>query len=389
MKHIDNISRHTLEQLAAARGGVRVSLYLPTVEAGREVQQNPIRLKNLLARAEEHLDNAGVSGSERDQLLAPARRLVDDAQFWRVQGSGLAVFLDDSGMRTFRCPLSFAEHVSVGERFLIKPLLPVTSGDQHFYVLAISEKRLRLFRGTREDVGELRDKELPQGLADALRTHDWEERLHQHVGSRTGSHGKGQALFHGHGNAADKAQEKQYLLRYFQKVDDALAEWLHEETAPLVLACVEYYSPIYREANHYPHLLEEEINGSPDEISADELHEKAWPIVEQYVRSAEREAATAFTNAEGSERASMNLNEVLPAAFEGRIDTLFVARDQVRWGVFNEETMAVTYHEEPRFESVDLLDLSAVYTRQRNGEVFVVPSDRMPTTQPVAALFRY
>ncbi len=389
MKHIDVISKQELHDLMAARGGARLSLYLPTAETGREVQQSPIRLKNLLKNAEEQIEKADVSGSEKEQLLEPVRQLVEDAQFWRVQGSGLAVFVDANGMQTFRCPVTFEEQVSVGERFLVKPLLPVVSRDQRFYLLAISENRLRLFRGTRESIGELRNEDLPQGLSDALRTHDWEERLHQHVANRAGASGSGQAMYHGHGTKADKSTEKQYLLRYFQKVDNALAGWLHDETAPLVLACVEYYSPLYREANHYNYLLEEEVSGSPDEMSADELHRKAWPIVEKHVRQSEEEAATAFKDVEGTEQTSVNLNEVLPAALEGRIGTLFVARDEVRWGTFDEETLDIEYHEEPRFESADLLDVAATYTQQRGGEVFVVASDRMPTSQPVATVFRY
>ena len=45
--------RTELRTLAEKRGATSVSLYMPTVTAGSEIQQNPIRFKNLLDEANE------------------------------------------------------------------------------------------------------------------------------------------------------------------------------------------------------------------------------------------------------------------------------------------------------------------------------------------------
>ena len=60
-----------------------VSLYLPTHHAGRDVRQDPIRLKNLAREAEDSLIAAGVRNGEIPEILGPVKRLLEDALFWR------------------------------------------------------------------------------------------------------------------------------------------------------------------------------------------------------------------------------------------------------------------------------------------------------------------
>ncbi len=63
-----------------------VSIFMRTERTGREIQQNPIRLKNLVKEAEDRLHQLGVRSSE--SLLKPVTELIDDGAFWRRQGDG-------------------------------------------------------------------------------------------------------------------------------------------------------------------------------------------------------------------------------------------------------------------------------------------------------------
>jgi hypothetical protein len=45
--------------------------------------------------------------------------------------------------------------VIVSERFHVKPLLPLLSGDGRFYVLALSQNEIRLLQGTRYSVEQV------------------------------------------------------------------------------------------------------------------------------------------------------------------------------------------------------------------------------------------
>jgi len=194
-------------------------------------------------------------------------------------------------------------------------------------------------------------------------------------------------MFHGHGTGKDDA--KNNILRYFQQVDQGLRNILKEGPAPLVLAGVDYLFPIYREANSYPHLVEQGITGNPESLKAEELHEQARGIVEPQFLKAQEEAMAKYKQLAGSVRASKDLKEIVPAAWEGRIDILFVAGDVQQWGFFDPDKHVVHIHVEPEPGDEDLLDLAAAHTFLNGGRVYALRLEEMPDETALATIFRY
>jgi len=371
--------------------GLCVSIYMPTHRVGAGIQQDPIRLKNLLGEAEEALTLSGLRTPEAQELLEPAEKLLQDGLFWQRQSDGLALFLSPEAFRSYCLPFDFDELVVVTDRFHVKPLLPLLSGGGQFYVLALSQNEVRLLQGTRYSVSEVDLEGMPESLAEALRYEDPEKRLQFHTSTRTpGGKGERPAIFHGHG-VASADDPKDYILRYFHRVDEGLRDLLHDETAPLVLAGVDYLFPIYREANTYPHLVDEGIEGNPEELSAEELHEQAWAIVQPLFLAAQKEAAAQYRQLAGAggEQASNKLKEVVPAAYHGRVETLFVAVGLQQWGTFDPATNTVQLHQEVKPGDEDLLDFAAVHTLLNGGTVYAVELEKVPDETPLAAVFRY
>src|SRR5829696_8599314 len=163
---MDVIRRADLECLALHGAGPSVSLFLPTHRAGPEVQQAPIRLKNLLRQATEALQADGVRPAMVHSVLAPLRRLVNDGLFWRYQSDGLALYSRPGWWRALRVPLDLPELAVVADRFHISPLLPLLTGDGHYFVLALSQHQIRLLEGTRDRLEEVH---LPGGPAGGSR----------------------------------------------------------------------------------------------------------------------------------------------------------------------------------------------------------------------------
>jgi len=377
-----------LESLLAERDGPCVSLYLPTHRTGREMQQDPIRLKNLLRQAESELESVAIRGTDAAGLLKPARDLLADPPFWEHASDGLAVFLAPGFVRTYRLPVSFREKCVVSGAFHVKSLLPLLSGDGQFYVLALSQNNVRLLQGSRFSVGELEPDGMPRSLKEALWVDDPERVLQYHSGTPGGG-GRRDAVFHGQGGSADV--EKTNLLRYFRRVDEGLVEFLQGEHAPLVLAGVDHYFPIYREASRYPSLVDEGVKGSPDELSADQLHDRAWALVEPIFRAKQEQAAARYAERAGKGGTSETLADIVPAAHHGRVETLFVALGEQRWGAFIPAgTGSVILHDEYEQGDRDLLDDAAAATLKAGGHVYALPRDQIPTTESaLAAIYRY
>jgi hypothetical protein len=363
---------------------------MPTHRAGREIQQDPLRLKNLLSGAEKHLLASGLCTPDAKELLEPAQRFLQNSHFWQHQSDGLAIFLSREMFCYYRLPLDFDVLVVVTNRFHIKPLFPLLSGDGRFYILALSQNDVRLFQGTRYSVSAIDLEGVPTSLAEALRYDDPEKRLQFHTSTRMpGGKGKRPAIFHGHGVGSNDAEAN--ILRYFHQVDEGLHDLLKDEQAPLVLAGVGYLLPVYKEANTYPHLVDQGIEGNPERLSAEELHKYAWAIVHPHFFVAQEEAATRYRQlvGAGSEQASNDLKDIIPAAHQGRVETLFVAVGIQRWGSFSLDTNLVRLHEESEHGSEDLLDFAAVHTLLNGGTVYSVEPEKMPHKASLAAVFRY
>jgi hypothetical protein len=207
-----------------------------------------------------------------------------------------------------------------------------------------------------------------------------------HSGMR-GSLGKQAAVFHGQGGQADTAKEE--LALYFRRIVAALHPVLQESDRPLLLAMVEYEAPIFREVCSYRHLAKETLAGNFDRASEPELHALAQPLAGQIFDRAQEKAAARYGELAGTPRASDRLETILPAALEGRVETLFVDCRATELGVYHPAKRFIGYGDRDGAEMEDLLDRVAVESVLHDSVVYAVPRERMPCDATAAAIFRY
>ena len=376
---MDVIRRADLERLVLQGAGPSVSLFLPTHRAGPEVQQAPIRLKNLLREATEALKADGVRPPMVHSVLAPLRRLVNDGLFWQHQSDGLALYSRPGWWRSFRVPLELPELAVVADRFHIGPLLPLLTGDGHFFVLALSQHQIRLLEGTRDRLEEVDLPGVPLGVRDALQGQEAQKQLQLYVADRGGVAARG--IFHGHGSAGDL--QKEQVLRYFRQVNRALDEVLAGEQAPMVLAAVEQLAPRWRQVNTYPHLVDQVLAGSPEELGLDKLHGRAWAVEPLFLQALGQAAGKCHQLA-GTGLTSRDPREIIGAAKEGRVETLFAARQATGVGSANGGSS-------PNGDRAlrDVLELAAVTTLLKGGTVYALPAGAAPGGGSAAAVLRY
>ncbi len=377
-----------LRALAEVRQWPCLSLYLPIHRTGQGTRENPIRLRNALSKARDRLLEAGFPKDATADLLAAAGNLVTSRDFWLHPADGLALFIAPDVFQYHQVPLPLRDDVVLADYFSLRPLLPLFTGDGRFYILAFSQKRVRFFEATRTGIQERAVPEMLKNIDD-LRQY---EEVEEHVGGHTVSvprGGRADVIFHGQGNIADKTTYKADVLQYLQVISRRLEKSLDADTAPLVLAAVEYEQSFYREVNSYQHLLEEGIVGNPDEADEEDLHRAAWEIVAPYFARAKETSLKHFGDFSGTDKASVRLEEILPAACRGQVRTLFVRTDARVWGQFDTDNLVATVHESAQAGDVDLIDLATICVLQNKGTVYGLPREEMPTESTQAALFRY
>jgi hypothetical protein len=389
---METLSQEDLKALVDQSEGPCVSIFIPTHRAGADIQQDPIRLKNMLRQAEGELkEKWEMRDPDIRKMLAPAWELVDDTLFWRYQSDGLAVFLSPTEFRRYRLPIDFEESLIVNDRFHIRHLLRLFTGDGEFYLLALSQDEVRLLKGSRYSISQIELKDMPTSLAEALKYDDFQKQPSFHGPTAQARGTRGVAIHQSHGigpsDYTDQAHDE--LLRYFREVDRGLHEMLRGNNAPLVLAGVEYLFPIYREANTYPHLIKEGVTGNPELLNAGDLQKKAWHLIEPYFAAEMHKAAAQYRNLTGTGKVSSDIADVAPAAYTGKVGWLFIARNQQVWGKFDPESHTVELAQENTNGSQDLIDFVATQAIRNGAAVYAVDPETVPDDSPIAAVYRY
>ena len=368
-------------QILADASSTCISIYMPAEKAGAETRKNPIRFKNLIREAEEKVAELNETDRLKDPLES-AKAYIDNYDFWQHQDYGLAFFINSEGIKYYRLPHNFEESVRVSDRFYLKPLLPVLTNDNKFYLLALSQNEVRFFLGSHYSINQIKlPDDVPASLAEALKYDDPEKQQQYHTGDAGGS-----PIYHGQG--VGTTDNKDEIQRFFQQIDAGLTSVLQEETTPLILAGVEFLLPIYHEANSYNNLLEQGITGNPENVEISDLHQQAWSIVRPHLENAKQSAMEQYQQLSSTGEASSQVEAIVVGAANGQVDTLFVTPDAECWGKFDRQAnkAEVTQTED---NSIDLIDFAVTQTYLQGGSVYTIEQSAMPEAQMAIAIFRY
>src|SRR5512138_2475847 len=229
-----------LKPLLQAEGRPCVSIYLPTSRRFPEKRQDPLRYRKLVDQAAALLRK----GTPDAEGMIATLRALETEPHWERSLEGFAAFLSPGYAAAYRVPAPVPEIAVVADTFHVKPLLRLKREATRYFVLAVSQKAVRLYEGNPLGASPVDVPGLPGGLTGALGPVENERR------SKT-VHAGGVAH---HGYGPGKEETKEDLLSDFRVIDKAPREHLRGERAPLLLAAVKYYQPIYREANTYANL---------------------------------------------------------------------------------------------------------------------------------------
>lgn len=272
-------TKQELKELQDFKEPFCLTIYAPFVEANAATNPNRIELKNLLKEAKIALDSAGVKEKDVEATLQPARDLVAKLdEFWPIHKESLVLFLHPRMFRYYHIQNKIPYELTVETGFNLKPLLAGMHDDKKFYVLSLNHNKVQLYEGGHYGLRPLDLDNFPSNLRRTLHIDEYPDEVHAHMAAPAGS-STGEAFF-GTSNQTDT--DKTYLLEFFRRIDKRLHKFFIGQDAPLILAGAEFLLPIYRKANHYPHVLDEEIRGNIEHENLEDIHKKAWAIINSH-----------------------------------------------------------------------------------------------------------
>ena len=376
----------TLKSLASESGECLISIYAPMMKAGREVQQNEIRWKNLVSEVRNKLIETGRTEEQADELLEPAAVKISDPLFWQHQNNGLVFFIDESKSCYFETCCSFEEKVVVGDNFFLRPIVKAANDQKNCFIIAASPNRVRLFEVSGGQIVDVDLESLPENLQDALNIDEYVSALQFHSTSQGSGNSNQSAVHHGHGGSDPDIKKQDELLQYFHRLDAALADYLAGKDAPLVFAGVDSVFPVYRKANSYKYLADESLPGNSDDASPQDLLTAVMPILENMQCERVKATTAAYHDNAHTDWASEDAIEIYAAAKMGQVDELFIS-DEFSEVATNLEVENKADSDQAG-NSPDLGNLIVVETIRNGGKVVDITEHFMQNDEKIAAVFR-
>lgn len=344
---------------------------------------NALEWKEIVRSVEPKLEELGAEGR---QMLEGLSNWESILQGQEKGGKAIVVLRSPSVSYVTWLHEPVQSRAVVGPHFYIRPLLGELTKPKLFYILALSQKNVRLLKCTLTSADEV---VIPNGTVTSFDTYmntakpDHNDVLESSAGPSSG-HTKGIVG----ATTTMRENKSEYLAHFFKQIDRGVNECLRGSSTPLVLAAVEYELAQYRTLNTYPHLAAEDVQGAPNSLKSGEMHARAIEALAKCYDKKADEVLAEYNHRVGA-GASNRLKDVVTASHDGRVLHLLVSDSLEKTGAFDEKTHSVRGKATDAANEEDLVNDAAVQTVLHAGQVYCVSNKKMPNGAPLAAVFRY
>jgi hypothetical protein len=356
------ITRQELTKLQSLAQIPALSILLPTHRTSPDNKQDPILVKNLVDEAKRRLSEE-FSKREIEPLFERLDRLVDEIDYNHTL-DGLALYIGPDIAKLCNLPFSVPARVVIDKTFATRDLVYGLHREQSYWLLLLSQGSTRLISGTGENLEEVFDQNFPFQM--------------------TGPGATAPLPFD-----ADTSYLDDRIRRFFQQVDNALAEHIDDSSSLIVGGIVRQIS-FFQEVSQYTSAIAGTLTGNFDKTPLHELTPQVLPIM-QSVRQTQRiEAMQALDTAVSTQKFVSTIGEVWRLAQEGRGQLLLVEKNYHVPAVLSENGDLILVEAVGGTEVIDdAVDeiIEAVLTK--GGQVTLVDDGSLEEYQKIALILRY
>jgi len=355
-----------LKRLSAVTGPC-LTIFQPLRDTWSQVTKPETRIVAAIQEAGRLLDEKGFSAADRDEMLRPLNKIAANTDWAGRTGSFVMFRAPDFTLTSF-WPDELAPRVHFAEEFLLLPLLAGFARGRDFWLLALSIKAVRLYRGTSESLTEVA---LPAGVPVSLaQNEEFDQPDHSLRGRSSAGPSIGGMKGVQFSTAAAHEGEPAYLHDFFKDIDRGIRPVLARDPHPLILAGVKRELALYRTVNAWAPLVEGEIQGNAESLAADVLYTKGAELLAEHAANGTEATLRDMDTAAGRGLLAEDPTDVIKAAGLGQVADLIVA------------TTAPGFARREAF-----INWAALGTIRNGGKIRFVKTDR--PADGVAAILRY
>lgn len=355
--------------------GPFVNLFMATHTQAPENKQDSIVFKNLIAKAKDKL-SLDFKPMEVERFIQPLEELERESLFWAYNHAGLAVFVNRENCFVYRLPEPVRHQVILSEYIHFKPLIRMFQSVIHYYVLALSRERFKVYEVYHKSIDEIHfEKDVLILAKDVIG--DQRSEPYMSIGG-FGTSGT-QAMLHGHGGKKEEIDID--TEKYFRYVDQTIYEHLTKEKAiPIVLVTLHKNQMIFRKISKNKHLFNEAVVMSMEDLTKQDLYQETIKVIEPYFNEQLKRQTAKVAQSIDLGRASDKLDHIVKAIAYKEVKNLYLANDKRIYGSVDWEKLDVKTDQSV---DSDILEELAEQALQAKAKVYSVPKDWLNTTNGI------
>ncbi len=366
-----------IEQLLAEKGNPCISIIVPTHRYSRERMQDPIATRKAIDQAKDLLNNSAWPKRIGQQLQEKLDSILEKIDYLRLQ-EGIAIFISPNISKIFLLPFEVKEKVMLGKNFEIRDLFYFAQFLKPYYLLAVSKKRIPLFKCQGWDLQEIRNDDFPK---------QYSEEYEYAKPSITNDSSSGLKSYEKDKSILQETRQ----IAFIKQVDEAIDKYIKGDV-PLLVAGVEEQLANFEHVTHHRDNVIGKISGNYEYDALHPLSELAWAKMKEYIKSSQKEALLKLQEAFGGALATDGIRDVWKAAKEGKGLTLIVEKDYQDTAYVDPLNDARIYLSPPAgdYEIItDAVDDLIEIVNEKGGNIVIVENGELERNGRVAMLLRY
>src|ERR1035437_6579963 len=359
------------------KGKICISIIVPTHRLSPERRVDKLEVERALDNARQFLQFKYAEPNIKP-LLQALDELYQDIDFTH-NSDGLGLYVSPNIKFSVQFPFPVDEKVMVGDNFELRDLLYKVNYANPYFVLLLTEKVVRLFEGTWDELNEINDKNFPK---------EYEEEYIYNPPSRG-------TPYAGHAHVRNFEKDKSALEEirfkdFFRHTDELLNDYLVGNTPLILLGTEKELAWFGNISVHKKHIINK-IAGSYNYSNLTQLADIAWPTMRLHLDNEKIQLIKEFNEKIGMSLGVSGIQNIWSAAKEGKAFKLLVEKDYRCPGFVDRDE----YHlylrppQTPHKVLADAVDDIIEMVLEKNGQVFFVDNGMLKDYQLIALITRY
>ena len=354
----------TLRELKDIHSDNCITIIMTTHRSKPDYLNDGLRLKNLIKEVETRL-MADLDKKEATKLLERVNALANTIDHSQNLES-LMLFVNEDTAEYTRLPINVEDRVVIDETFATRDLIRAMHLEMHYYILVLSQDKIRLLEAMNDKVIKEVGKPFPIE----------------------------NTQFFTKNRAAGAIASKQSSLmgEFFNQADKKVNEVRKNNRLPVFICGLEENHSAYLEIADKKHsILDVFLNKNKINDPIHAIVEEAWEVVKEYKVNTNNERKADLKRAVGENKFLSDTNEIWRAISEGKIQTLFIEQGLFQPAIMKNGEIVYVSDEKRNDKGVidDVYDEMIEANMDFGGEVVFLPKGELTKFNGFGAITRY